>query len=193
MKRAILVLLLGVFFGLGCARLRVEAPKEPIKVDISMRLDVYQHVQKDIDAIEGIVSGDNKPVEPTGGQSLLNYFVSCAWAQEELSAPVKGAALRRKTRLSELTTLQLGAIVGENKSGLVEIRNKGAADAAVEQLVNAENADRMVIYKSLAEKNNTSLESIQQAYAQRLQKSAPRGTPIEVLNTTTNSYEWQVK
>ena len=40
-----------VVIGLGCARVRVEAPKEAIKVDISMRLDVYQHVQKDIDEI----------------------------------------------------------------------------------------------------------------------------------------------
>jgi hypothetical protein len=46
-----------LFLSVGCARVRVEAPKEAIKLDISMRLDIYQHVAKDIDAIEDIVSG----------------------------------------------------------------------------------------------------------------------------------------
>jgi len=38
---------MGVFLTVGCAKVQVQAPKEPIKVDISMRLDVYQHVEKD--------------------------------------------------------------------------------------------------------------------------------------------------
>ncbi len=59
-----------VFF--GCARVRVEAPKEAIKLDISMRLDIYQHVTKDIDAIEDIVSGgSSKPLSGEKG-SMLN-------------------------------------------------------------------------------------------------------------------------
>ena len=57
-----LILMLGVIFSLGCARVMVQAPKEPIKVDISMRLDVYQHIQNDIDDIESIVSGSKEEV-----------------------------------------------------------------------------------------------------------------------------------
>ncbi|MDP2911312.1 MAG: hypothetical protein Q8N76_03140, partial [Candidatus Omnitrophota bacterium] len=61
MKNIFIVSIALVAF-LGCARVRVEAPKDPIKLDISMRLDIYQHVAKDIDAIEGIVSGnETKP------------------------------------------------------------------------------------------------------------------------------------
>ena len=57
MKRAAILLVLTMFLSIGCATVRMKAPKEPIKVDISMRLDIYQHVQKDIEAIENIVSG----------------------------------------------------------------------------------------------------------------------------------------
>ncbi|MDD5729736.1 MAG: hypothetical protein PHN57_01210, partial [Candidatus Omnitrophica bacterium] len=57
-----------VILVLGCARVRVEAPKEPIKVDISMRLDIYQHVTKDINDIENIVTGSEGKDKKAGGQ-----------------------------------------------------------------------------------------------------------------------------
>jgi uncharacterized protein YdbL (DUF1318 family) len=193
MMKAILVLILGVVFILGCARVRVEAPKEPIKVDITMRLDVYQHVQKDIDAIEGIVSGSEKPTQPSDKQSLLNYLIFNAYAQEDLAPDVKEAALRRKDRVSELVSWQEKGVIGENKSGLLEIRNSNASGVSLEQLVKAENEDRMIIYKALAAKNNTTIEEIQKIYAGRLQEKASQGTPIEVLNQSTGAYEWKVK
>ena len=62
-SRARLALSMGVVGSLvlgGCASVQVNAPKEPIKMDISMRLDVYQHVVKDIDDIESIVAGGGK-------------------------------------------------------------------------------------------------------------------------------------
>ena len=43
MKTAAL-LILAIIISLGCAKVQVQAPKEPIKVDISMRLDIYQHI-----------------------------------------------------------------------------------------------------------------------------------------------------
>jgi uncharacterized protein YdbL (DUF1318 family) len=63
----------------------------------------------------------------------------------------------------------------------------------VKELIGAENKDRMVIYKALAAKNNTSLEGIQKVYAQRLQDDAPSGTPVEVLSEASNSYKWKVR
>ena len=92
-----LILFLGLAAGLGCARVRVEAPKEPIKVDISMRLDIYQHVEKDIDAIENIVSGPpgEQKAADKGKQSFLSYFLETAFAEGSLSPEVEKAALRR--------------------------------------------------------------------------------------------------
>jgi len=193
MKRLVLFLMLGIIFGLGCARVRVEAPKEPIKVDISMRLDIYQHIQKDIAAIESIVSGQETKPKIGDNQSWLGYFVGTAFAQEELSPEVGQAALRRRDRLSDLNHSQSKGVIGENKSGLVEIRAPGKADSVVEDLVKAENSDRMIIYEAVAKKNNTSVQEVQKLYAQRLQKDAPAGTPIEVLNESSGKYEWKIK
>ena len=186
-----LIVLAGVIFAIGCARVSVQGSKEPIKLDISMRLDIYQHVQKDIDAIEGIISGANNM--PAEKQSFLGLFIASAYAQEGLNPKVEQAALRRKSRIGELHALEEKGIVGENKMGLVELRDSSGATDSTNQLINAENSDRMVIYKSLASSNNITVEEMQKLYAKRLQKDAPSGTPIQVLNEDTGVYEWKKK
>ncbi len=191
MKKIVLVCVF-VAASLGCARVRVEAPKEAIKLDITMRLDVYQHVQKDIDAIEGIVSGSPKADKLPQKQTFLNTFVRNAYAQEEaLSPEVQQAALQRKDRLGALSAWEAKGVIGENRLGLVDIRKPGS-DAA-QSLAREENSDRMVIYSALANKNNVSTIEIQEVYAKRLQENAPLGTPMEELNQSTGGYEWQVK
>lgn len=185
-KTVILAVLLAVFLGMGCASVQVKAPKEPIKVDVTMRLDVYQHVVKDIDNIESIVSGKTE-AKPKGGMKL-NFLIANAYAEEGLSPDVEKAALRRKDRFAELNVLEGKGAIGENRLGMVETKGAGApAD-----LISAENADRMIIYKSLAKKNNVTVESIQIIYAGRLQDSAPSGTPIEVMGAS-GSYKWITK
>lgn len=194
--RRILLLFVAVIVGLGCARVRVEAPKEPIKVDISMRLDIYQHVEKDIDAIEDIVSGSAVPKKNTsaGNQSKVGqWFVGIAFAQENLSPELEQAALRRRDRYQALIAWETRGAVGENRLGLVEIRNRNAMDSSVPQLVADENTDRMFIYRSIAEKNNLTLEEVQKLYAQKLQEGAQAGTPIEVLDEKTGQYAWRTK
>jgi uncharacterized protein YdbL (DUF1318 family) len=186
--RKIILMVAGILvIGMGCARVRVEAPKEPIKVDISMRLDIYQHVAKEIDDIESIVSGSKDK------GSLLNIFVTDACAQEGLSPDVEKAALSRKDRRPMLAALEQKGVVGENKSGLVEIVPGQNGDASVSELVSKENNDRMVIYRSVSAKNGASLDEVQKMYAKRLQSDAPSGTPTQVLNGQSGSYEWKVK
>jgi uncharacterized protein YdbL (DUF1318 family) len=184
--KSVVILILGTFFCLGCARVQVEAPKEPIKMDISMRLDIYQHVQKDIDEIENIVSG-SKP------QSFLSCFLKDAYAADSISPEVEQAALSRRGRLSVLSVKESSGIVGENKSGFVEIRMPQSSDAATQEMVNTENADRKTIFESVAQKNGTSVEEVQKIYAKKMQENAPAGTPIEVLNEATGKYEWKIK
>jgi len=186
-----LVVLLSMLLSLGCARVMIQTPKEPIKVDISMRLDIYQHIEQDIDDIESIVSGSS---EKTGDkQGFLNYFVRDAYAQEELSSEVKQAALRRRDRRPALVVWQERQVVGENKSGLVEIRKPQGLETSVLQMIDAENGDRMIIYQAVAVKNASSAGEVQELYAQRLQEDAPAGCPIEVLNEATGTYEWKTK
>ncbi len=184
MKRTVLaILVMGA--ALGCARVRVEAPKEPIKVDVSMRLDIYQHVAKDIDDIESIVTGGSAAPAKTGnaGSSLLDPFLSLAYAQESLSAAVEAAALRRRDRNAELRSWQGQGVVGERVDGLVEIREGAQATPQLSELIMAENSDRQAIYQAIAEKNGTSVSEVQKLYAQRLQADAPAGTPLQTGDT----------
>jgi uncharacterized protein YdbL (DUF1318 family) len=194
MKKLVIFAALAAAAGFGCARVNVGGSKEPIKVDISMRLDIYQHVQKDIDSIENIVAGDKKqPAAKSGSNSFLNFAAENAYAQETLSPDVEQAALRRKDRRDTLSGWEAKAVIGENKEGLVEIRDPGQADSSVAGLVQSENADRMLIYRSLAGKYGETLEQIQKVYAEKLSSQAPGGTPVETLNSSTGSYEWKVK
>lgn len=179
---------------LGCARVRVEAPKEPIKLDISMRLDIYQHVAKDIDDIENIVSGGSSgQTAPNKNGSSLRFFIKDAYAEEGLNPEVEKAALSRKNRRADLVSYEERGIIGENKNGLVEIRNPEGADSTANEIVNMENSDRMVIYAAIADKNGISMSEVQKLYAERLQRDANSGTPIEALNSSTGQYGWQVK
>lgn len=190
--KTFMFLLLGLSLGLGCARVRVEAPKEPIKVDVSMRLDIYQHIEKDIDKIENMVSGPEEKPKPADKQSLLEFFIRDAYADEELSPEVQQAASRRKDRRAELVSWQEKGVIGENRSGLVQIRMPEKANSTAEALVAAENNDRMVIYQEVAKKNGSSIAEVQRLYAKRLQADAPTGTPIEIQNAA-GTYEWQIK
>lgn len=187
MKLISFVVLLSFLMMTGCATVKLKAPEEPMKIDITMRLDVYQHVQSDINAIEDFVTGGGKANVLPASQtlSLFDCFADTAYAQE-LSPGVEQAALRRKGRYSELIALEQRGVVGEAFSGLVMVR--GDADNEVQKLVRDENNDRMVIYKEIASKNGTLVKDVQKLYAERLQKDAPSGTPIEV-----GSGNWQKK
>jgi len=162
----IILVVLVAFF--GCARVRVEAPKEAIKLDISMRLDIYQHVAKDIDAIEDIVSGNTPKPAPGKKGSMMDVLVTEAYAQDSFGPEVEQAAYSRRDRKPQLDSLETSGTVAENKLGMVEI--KGSADSSVKTLVEAENADRMVIYKAIAAKNGISIEEVQQMYAKKIQE-----------------------
>ncbi len=169
-------LLLGLISTFGCARVRVEAPKEAIKLDVSMRLDIYQHIEKDIDRIEDIVTGVDK-ASNKGDRSFLQLLVSNAYAQEGgLSPEIEQAVFGRRSRRSELVTFEARGIIGENSMGLVEVRGEGGR---ADVLVEPENQDRMAIYQSVANKNGSSVGDVQRIYAKRLQDDAPPGTPIE--------------
>lgn len=192
MKRFWMVLIISVVFA-GCARVRVEAPKEAIKLDISMRLDIYQHVAKDIDAIEDIVSGSGQKTPSNKQGSMLDILVPDAYAQEGLSVEVEQAALNRKARRPEVISLEAKGAVGENRSGLLEVRNPEVVDESAKSLIDVENKDRMVIYRAISDKNNISMEEVQKLYAKKLQDNADSGVQIEVMNEATGQYEWKVK
>ena len=188
-----ILLLTSVIVAAGCARVLVQAPKEPIRVDISMRLDIYQHIEKDIDEIENIVSGSSEKPQSKANPNKLNFFVKETYADEELSPQVEQAALRRRDRRSQLFSWEEKGVVGENKVGLAEVRILDQVNDATQKLIEAENSDRMLIYQAVAVKNGTSVEEVQKLYAKRLHADSPSRTPIEVFNEANGSYEWKIK
>ena len=160
MKNKTLWAFIGVAILTGCASVQVKAPKEPIKMDISMRLDVYQHVAKDIDDIESIVSG-GKSAGPG------NLLVGTAHAEEAGLAPeATQAAYRRRDRKNALESAISKGMLAEGSEALISVN--GSADAAARQLAQEENADRMIIYGAIANKNGSSVAEVQKIYAKRL-------------------------
>lgn len=173
-------LLIGTFVLIGCAHVQVDAPKDPIKMDITMRLDVYQHVVKDIDDIENLVSGEKS----SAAKKLSDLIIPPAHA-EDMNPAVREAALRRKDRLAQVSSLEASGVLGEDRSALLALR--GSASEAG-SLIDQENSDRLIIYRAIASQNGTPIEEVQRLYVQRLQANAPSGTPIE-----TSSGEWTTK
>ncbi|OGW85362.1 MAG: hypothetical protein A2987_04505 [Omnitrophica bacterium RIFCSPLOWO2_01_FULL_45_10] len=182
--KKIIFILAAIFAAIGCGRVQVVAPKEPIKVDVAMRLDVYQHVVKDIDAVEDVVSG-KKSAMP---QSRIPSFLGVAYAEEGLSPEAEEAVMGRKSRYQGLISAESSGRIGETRLGFVEVRGAGEGDQSLKDLVAEENSDRMIIYKSITAKNNAALFEVQKVYAEKLQSGAPSGTPIE-----SASGEWRTK
>lgn len=179
MKALYLIMAAAAASVVGCASLNVGGSKEPIKVDIAMRVDVYQHVQNDINAIEDMVSGSAGADNAKEKLSFADMFMGTAYAEEGLSPEVQQAALRRKGRLGALHAAFAKGAAGESKFGLVAVRDAALAGGAEKAMIDAENSDRMIIYKAVAAKNGTSVDEVQKMYAKRLQSDAPSGTPVE--------------
>lgn len=155
----------------GCAQVQVQAPKDPIKMDISMRLDIYQHVAKDADDIEDLVEGAKSI-------ALGGFWVGTAYADEDgLGAEAMDAAYRRKARREALLGYQTRGMLGESDAALVAARRN--PDATATDLMNAENKDRMIIYRSIAQKRGSSVQDVQKVYAERIQKNLPAGVPVQ--------------
>lgn len=176
MKSAILITVLLAGLALfGCARVNVGGTEKPIKVDVTMRVDIYQHVVKEIDDIENMIRSD-EPIKIQEPQSLLNFFCKDAWAAE-LSETAKGAAKSRQERLEEVENLLSIGAVGEGNNGFLAVRKASNPDA--EAVTFAENADRKVIYNEIAGQNNLTPEAIENIYAEKMQSLAPSGSPIQ--------------
>ena len=171
---------------ISCAKVALQSPKDPIKIDITMRLDVYQHIIKDIEDIDSIVYQKKSQEE----SRFLNFFIDIAYAKN-MPKEIEEAALRRRDRLDRIIQLQKSGIVGENRYGLLEILKD--IDEVDKTLVEDENTDRMIIYRTLAKKNSVSVEEIQKLYAKNNQEKAPSGTPIEVLDAISGEYTWKIK
>ncbi len=175
----------------GCARVRIDS-KDPIKLDVKMRLDIYQHVARDVDSIEDMIAG---PQEKEGAQvlqktSLLDFIVPAAYAGKLADFPdeVVVAIERRKERRAGIVLLESQGYIGENENGFIDVFDKVSLDPGKLTMVEEENKDRLVIFEYVAKKNGASVGETGRVFADRIQKDAAAGTPIE-----EGQGEWVVK
>jgi len=98
---------------------------------------------------------------------------------------VMAAIESRRKRRPELDAVARTGCLGENKGGLVEARPGQNCPPTLGQLVAAENADRMFLYKTLVAQNSmpaADITRVQAAFAKvRREKAAP-GTWVQLEN-----------
>lgn len=111
-----------------------------------------------------------------------NIFVSNVKASEynlkEMTPAVEAALVSRKGRFDTLESLKAKGIVGENNKGYVELL---VNDPKSKDLVNLENIDRKIIYKTIAEQNGieNQLFVIEKVFAQVQHEKASNGYLIQ--------------
>lgn len=148
----------------ACSPMAVHLGTEkPLKVDIKMRMDVYQH-----DAKVGV-------------------------RKQEARASEKPEVSRR-LRMGEIQTLKNSRLVGENRAGLIEIRNQPVGEYGdyVKKTVEAENDDRRKLLESLAKEKGVSLEEIERRQADLFRQSAFPGEWYEEQDSK-GGYAWTQK
>ena len=134
---------------------------EPIKVDIAMRLDVYQHAKE-------VAKNSNST-----------------------ATPILEPADARKNRMAEIQTFKNSRLVGEGRDALLSIRVDTPGDYGdfIRKTVDAENADRMALMKSDAERQKMNLPQIQSKQASLAAKLAFKGEWIELVKDDGTA-EW---
>jgi len=154
----------------GCKTPSINlATSEPIKVDIAMRLDVYQHAP------------ENGASAPAGTPAP--------------SARAGTAAERAKNREADIQVFKNSRLVGEAHSGLLVILTEPAGDYGdyVRRTVAAENSDRMAQMKALAAKQKRPLPEIQKEQAALWANRSFKGEWIETSQPGTSDYQWVQK
>lgn len=168
--------IVSTFFIIGCAHVSIDSQK-PIKLDVTMRLDIYQHVSQDADAIEGMISA------PSGvqRQSWIGIGEMVAFAQEagEYPQDVSEAIQRRKERRQELLDLEMERVLGESADGYVKVVPGKSVDGEASRLMSQENADRAKIYGFVAAKNGATSVDTAKVFGERILRDLPDGVMVQ--------------
>lgn len=138
----------------GCASVRLDTP-EPVKIDVNMKVDVYNH-----DAPDKKPKGESAPG----------------------SGADKTPELRRKERMAEVQSLKNDHIVGEGKDGLLSVV-KPPAEASykdyAQKIVDEDNADRKQIFEADAAASKKPVTAITADFARRAREGSYPGEWIQ--------------
>jgi hypothetical protein len=147
----------------SCKSFKVDlGSPDPIKVDVNMRLDVYQY------------KGD----EPG--------------KKDEAEVSYEDAVQRQRNRMAEIQKLKDNRFVGEDHRGLLNLREKPAGDWGdyVERTVNMENEDRTILMRREAKDSNRALHEVQDEQWRRRTTASYPGEWVELPGDKPNTYKW---
>lgn len=156
-----LLFLVALFLG-GCSLPPVKiATPEPVKVDIKMRVDVYQYATSG-SATKGKKESTQNPQE--GNNTLFS----------ETDAV-------RSNRQAEIQYFKNGQYVGESHDGLLTILKEPSGDLKdrLRKTVEAENADRSAKMQAIARKEKIPLSEVQNQQGETNRIRAFKGEWIE--------------
>ncbi len=138
---------------------------EPIKVDLSMDVHVYQH---------------GAPTDKKGAEAAADF---------------RSAMDRRRDRMSEIQELKNSRLVGEGRSGLLSIRNRPAGEYGdyVEKTVEAENLDRETLMRHEAGEKGVDIDKIREEQWRHWQRKSFPGEWIEVGGEDGKPHRWEQK
>lgn len=156
---------LGALALAGCSSIPIDVgTKEPVKVDIAMKVDVYQHA------------------DPSGPKKTAAL------------PPVTDVAKARRNRMGEIQILKNSRLVGENHAGALEVRTQppGEYGDYVKATVDAENSDRARLLEKLAKEKNIPLSQAERQQAELFQKGAFAGEWVEVADAE-GKFAWKQK
>jgi uncharacterized protein YdbL (DUF1318 family) len=113
----------------------------------------------------------------------LTLVAPTVWARPKYSIKtmtpeVRQALDARKERFEDLRALESSGAIGENNRGYVEILTN---DPKAQSVVDAENNDRQIIYKVIAQQNGleNALSTIESAFAEVRKDKAESGSKIQ--------------
>ncbi len=128
----------------ACSPFAVQLGTEkPLKVDIKMKMDVYQH-------------------EPKEGLKKAEVRVS------------EDPEVARRARMGEIQSLKNSRLVGENRRGLLEVRNQPTGEYGdyVRKTAEAENTDRKKLMEKLAKERGQAVSEVERSQAELFRQSA---------------------
>ena len=147
----------------GCRGFPVNvATPKPLEVDVTLRVDIYQH--------EGGKPGAAGATDTAPGTS-----------DEET---------RRRGRMAQIQSFKNSRLVGEDHTGRLQVieRPSGAYGTFLEQTVAAENADRDTLMRAEAATRHVSLAAVE---SERAQQWRERSFPGEWIEERPVNGTWQ--